>query len=106
MPVIAKLVVVHATWTGFGYVIPSGLLVEELKMKAFRLLRMTMRLGLGGGLLLGTGPCTGEIFKVSVKEGIFSYISGSLLGGLNNPQFDDFVTDVFTGAFSGGTGGR
>jgi hypothetical protein len=74
-------------------------------MKTDRWFRAMAAAGMSGGVLLGTGPCTGEIFKNSVKEGIFLFVSGSLQGGLTNPQFNDFITDVFTGGFGNGAGG-
>jgi len=48
-------------------------------------------------LLLGCG----DLISNSIKTGIFNYISGSVAGGGLSTQFGDFVTDFFTGGYTG-----
>jgi hypothetical protein len=48
----------------------------------------------GGGMLFTMG-CAGLV-RTSIRDGIFSFISGNVVDPLLNAQLNDFLLDVFT----------
>lgn len=48
-----------------------------------------------GALLLTTTGC-GQMAREAVKDGIYSFVSGSVDSGLVSTQFADLVSSIFT----------
>jgi hypothetical protein len=48
-----------------------------------------------GALLLTTTGC-GQMARQALKDGIFSFVSGSVGSGLISAQFADLVSSIFT----------
>ena len=63
-------------------------------MRSHKWLRRFVAAMLGGGMLFSSG-CS-EIFRTSIRDGVFAFIGGSVADPTFTAQLNDFVLDVFT----------
>jgi hypothetical protein len=72
-------------------------------MRRRRALRWTLAAVLAGGQVSFIG--CGSLARQSLRNGFYSFVSGSVSGGvLDGQAVSDFVLGVFTGGFGGNYG--
>ena len=68
-------------------------------MRKYTFLRGSLASLLTGGTLMMSG--CGDLVRDSIKDGFFSYLTGSVSSTFDSALFGDFISNILTGGFMG-----
>ncbi len=71
-------------------------------MRRFGFVRGLLAMLLSGAMLTSQG--CGPLIKESVRDGLLTWVTGSVASSLNDSAINNLLLNLFTGGFTGGLG--